>query len=161
MIVRALQKEDWPAVRDIYQAGIDTGIATFETQVPDWESWNNKFLTECRLVATEKGVVKGWAVLSSVSKRKVYRGVAEVSVYIDLKCTQQGIGSVLMEELIKASEKEKFWTLQSTIFPENKASIRVHEKFGFRIVGRRERIAKRDGRWKDTILLERRSSLIY
>ena len=160
MIVRPLKKEDWPIVRDIYQAGIDTGMATFETQVPDWETWDNKFLKKCRLVAEENKEVKGWAVLSSVSKRKVYRGVAEVSIYVDLKCTQKGIGSVLMRELIQASENENYWTLQSTIFPENKASIRVHEKFGFRIVGRRERIAERNGKWKDTILLERRSNLI-
>lgn len=161
MKIRPLQKQDWESVRKIYQAGINTGMATFETQVPDWETWDDKFLKRCRLVVEEKEQVIGWAVLSAVSKRLVYRGVAEVSIYVDLKCTQKGIGSVLMESLVKASEEENFWTLQSTIFPENIASVRIHEKFGFRIVGRREKIAKRDGKWKDTILLERRSDLIH
>ena len=160
MVIRPFKKEDWESVRAIYQAGIETGIATFETHVPDWEVWDKKFLKKCRLVAEEKSKVKGWAVLSLVSKRQVYQGVAEVSIYVDLNCTQKGIGSVLMARLIEASERENFWTLQSTIFPENIASIRIHEKFGFRVVGRRERIAKRDGKWKDTILLERRSNLI-
>jgi len=160
MKVRPFEKRDWGTVREIYQDGIETGLATFETQAPDWETWDNKFLKKCRLIVEEKKQVIGWAVLSAVSKRAVYRGVAEVSIYVDLKCTQKGIGSVLMENLIKISEAENFWTLQSTIFPENKSSIRVHEKFGFRKVGRRERIAMRDGKWKDTLLFERRSNLI-
>lgn len=104
--------------------------------------------------------MQGWATLSATSKREVYRGVAEVSIYVDLNCIQKGIGSVLMSALIKSSEEEKFWTLQSTVFTENKGSILLHQKFGFRVVGHREKIAKRDGEWKDTILLERRSRLI-
>jgi len=160
MQIRPLQKKDWNIVRRIYQEGIDTGMATFETQVPDWETWDLKFLKKCRIVAEREGEVLGWATLSATSKREVYRGVAEVSIYVDLDCTQKGIGSVLMSALIKSSEEEKFWTLQSSVFTENKGSILLHEKFGFRVVGHREKIAKRDGEWKDTILLERRSNLI-
>lgn len=160
MKVRPLIQSDWDAVRNIYKDGIDTGIATFETQVPDWKAWDAKFLKKCRLVAEEKGKVLGWAVLSPTSKRWVYRGVAEVTIYVDTKCTQKGIGSVLMASLIKVSEKEKFWTLQSVIFAENKISIHLHEKFDFRIVGIREKIAQRDGIWKDTVLMERRSKKV-
>ncbi len=160
MKIRPLQKADWPFVRQIYQEGIDTGVATFETEVPDWETWNAKFLPTCRLVVEHENKILGWAVLSAVSKRYVYRGVAEVTIYRDLKCTLKGIGSVLMSALIEVSEKEKFWTLQSSIFPENKASLHLHEKFGFRVIGRRERIAQRNGKWNDTIIMERRSSVV-
>lgn len=160
MRIRPLQKADWPSVQLIYQEGMDTGIATFETQVPSWESWNKKFLSSCRLVIEHEDQILGWAVLSAVSNREVYRGVAEVTIYRKLTSNLKGIGSLLLNALIKASEQEKFWTLQSTIFAENEVSIQLHKKFGFRMVGRRERIAQRDGKWKDTILMERRSSVI-
>lgn len=160
MKVRPLQKDDWPSVRRIYQEGIDTGFATFETEVPDWETWDTKFLPSCRLVLEHENKILGWAVLSAASKRYVYRGVAEVTIYRDLKCTKKGIGSVLMAALIDVSEKENFWTLQSSIFPENKPSIFLHEKFGFKVIGRRERIAQRNGKWNDTIIMERRSFLV-
>ncbi len=160
MKIRPLQKKDWNAVRRIYQEGIDTGMATFETQVPNWETWDLKFLKKCRFVAERNGKVQGWATLSPTSKREVYRGVARVSIYVDLNCTQKGIGAVLMSTLIKSSEVENFWTSQSTVFTENKGSTLLHQKFGFRVVGYRERIAKRDGEWRDIILLERRGSLI-
>ncbi|MFK8005771.1 MAG: N-acetyltransferase family protein [Saprospiraceae bacterium] len=160
MKIRSLQPEDWPSVRRIYQEGIETGFATFETEVPDWDTWNTKFLSTCRLVVEHDNKILGWAVLSPVSKRLVYRGVAEVTIYRDLKCTQKGIGSILMSALIECSEKENFWTLQSSIFLENKPSFYLHEKFGFRVVGKRERIAQRNGKWKDTILMERRSFIV-
>ena len=160
MKIRPLQKEDWLSIRRIYQEGIDTEIATFETEVPDWEIWNTKFLPTCRLVIEHENEILGWAALSAVSKRYVYRGVAEVTIYRDLKCTQKGIGSALMLALIKASEEEGFWTLQSSIFSKNKPSLHLHGKFGFRIVGKRERIAQRNGLWHDTIVMERRSSIV-
>ena len=161
MKFRPLQKEDWPTVRKIYREGMDTGMATFETEVPDWETWDMKFLKKCRLVAENENGVVGWAVLSPASKRYVYRGVAEVSIYIDLNSSGKGIGSALLNALIKASEEENFWTLQSVIFSENQVSIHLHEKYGFRIVGIRERIAQRNGVWTDTVLMERRSKNIF
>lgn len=160
MKIRPLQLADWPSVRRIYQEGIETGFATFETEVPDWETWDAKFLPTCRLVLEHDHEILGWAVLSPISKRDVYRGVAEVTIYRDLNCPQKGIGSVLMAALIECSEKENFWTLQSSIFPENKPSLCLHEKFGFRVVGKRERIAQRNGKWKDIIFMERRSSIV-
>jgi len=160
MKIRPLQKEDWFAVQRIYQEGMDTGIATFETQCPEWETWNSKFLQKCRIVVEEDNQVLGWAALSPTSKRQVYQGVVEVTIYIDLKQTGKGIGTQLMSELVQASEEAGFWTLQSSIFSENKSSIKLHQRVGFRIIGTREKIAKRDGIWKDTVFLERRSNLI-
>lgn len=149
--------DDWPAVRDIYQEGIDTGDATFETSAPDWEVWDAKHLASCRLVAREGGEVLGWAALSPVSARHVYRGVAEVSVYVSGRARGRGVGSMLLNRLVTASEEQSIWTLQASIFPENRASIALHLRAGFRIVGTRERIACREGRWRDTVLMERRS----
>lgn len=160
MKTRSLLPRDWESVRRIYQIGMDTGLATFETEVPNWEKWDSKFLQACRLVAEVENEVVGWAVLSAVSSRWVYRGVAEVSIYVDLNCTHKGIGSVLMKDLIKETEKAGFWTLQSVIFSKNEPSIQLHKKFDFRVVGIRERIGQRDGEWKDTVLMERRSNLI-
>ena len=161
MTIRPLEEKDWPAVRKIYKDGMDTGLATFETEVPDWKSWDAKFLQECRFVAEDDNAVVGWAVLSPTSKRYVYRGVAEVSIYVDLDHSGKGIGSALMEALIKSSEQEKFWTLQAIIFSNNQVSIRLHEKHGFRRIGIREKIAQRDGVWTDTVLLERRSQVVF
>lgn len=156
MIIRSLEKADYEAVKRIYQEGIDTGLATFETRVPDWESWNDKNLPFCRFVAVSKDEIAGWAALSPVSKREVYKGVAEVSIYIAKDCRGKGVGNLLIKHLIEASKKEGIWTLQSSIFSENEASLKLHLKNGFRIVGIREKIGQLYGVWKDNILLEKR-----
>ena len=148
---------DWPDVARIYREGIDSGHATFETEVPSWEGWDAAHLPFARLVALVADEVIGWAALSRVSAREVYSGVAEVSVYVSDKSRGQGIGRVLLEALIKESESNGIWTLQASIFPENAASIRMHQRCGFREVGGRERIAKLRGVWRDTVLLEHRS----
>jgi phosphinothricin acetyltransferase len=155
--INRLTKRHWPQVRAIYQEGIATGLATFETTVPSWERWSGGHLSCCRLVAEEKEAVKGWAALSAASARLVYAGVAEVSVYVCERCRGEGIGRALLDALIKASEKNGIWMLQAGIFAENEASLALHGKCGFRMVGRRERIARLNGRWRDTILMERRS----
>lgn len=159
-LLEPMRDEDWPAVRRIYLEGIATGLATFETEAPEWERWNADHLEACRIVARSDGEVIGWAALSPVSKRRVYRGVAEVSVYLAAKARGRGVGRALLEALIIASEREGIWTLQASIFPENEASLRLHLGCGFREVGRRERIGELDGRWRDTLLLERRSRRI-
>jgi phosphinothricin acetyltransferase len=153
-----MRDEDWAAVLAIYLEGIATRNATFETQAPSWEKWNVGHLKECRLVARNDEAIIGWAALSPVSSRRVYAGVTEVSVYVTDKAKGKGIGRALLEKLIEESEGRGIWTLQASIFPENQASIKLHERCGFRVVGRRERIAQLDGQWRDTILLERRST---
>lgn len=158
--VRSLVKNDWETVSHIYNEGIATGIATFETKVPDWDLWNEKYIDHCRIVAEINDKVIGFAVLSPVSKREVYKGVAEVSVYVSEKYRGNNIGELLLSTLIKQSESEGFWTLQANIFSENLASIRLHEKCGFRIVGLREKIGKLHDKWHDNHLLERRSHKI-
>lgn len=160
IVVRALNKTDWQAVSKIYAEGIATGIATFETDVPSWELWNEKYIDDCRLVAELNKEVVGFAVLSQVSKRKVYSGVAEVSVYVSSNHRGHKIGETLLNQLIKASEAHGFWTLQANIFSENTASINLHNKCGFRLVGIREKIGKLHGKWHDNHLLERRSIVI-
>lgn len=152
--------EDWPSVANIYEEGIATGIATFETKVPTFEDWDNAHMANCRFVAKKDDLTMGWVALSPVSSRCVYGGVAEVSVYIGKKSRGKGIGRLLLEHLIKASEKEGIWTLQSGIFPSNIGSIRVHEAVGFRRIGKRERIGKLNGHWIDNILFERRSKVV-
>jgi L-amino acid N-acyltransferase YncA len=159
MRVDAMRPGDWPAVRDIYEAGIATGEATFQTEAPPWDAWDAAHLETCRLVARdEHDAVIGWAALGRVSARPVYVGVAEVSVYVAEQVRGQRIGLQLLTALIDASERDGRWTLQASIFPENEASVRLHERCGFRVVGRREKIARQYGRWRDTLLLERRSS---
>ncbi len=150
--------EHWKEVSHIYQLGMDTGIATFETRVPDKDSWFARHLEFARLVAVQNNAVVGWAALSPVSARLVYRGVAEVSIYVHPDAARQGVGDALMKTLIDESEKHGVWTLHAAVFPENTASLRLHLKHGFRILGVRERIAKRKGQWYDNVLLERRSS---
>ena len=150
--------EHWNEVSRIYQLGMDTGIATFETRLPDRNSWFAGHLDFARLVAVQDHVVVGWAALSPASSRIVYRGVAEVSIYVHPDATRQGVGDTLMTTLIDESEKHGVWTLHAAVFPENTASLRLHLKHGFRILGVRERIAKRNGQWYDNVLLERRSS---
>jgi len=158
--IRSFEQRDYEACAKIYQAGLDTGIATFETQVPNWETWNAKFCKECRYVAEAQSTVVGWIMLSPFSKRLVYKGVAEVTLYVALESQGKQIGTRLLNKLIEESEISGFWTLQAKIFTTNKASIKLFEKNGFRIVGLRERLGKRDGVWHDNMLLERRSDLI-
>ncbi len=155
-----MTEQHWPAVRDIFAQGIATGNATFETSVPEWTEWDARHLPTCRLVALRCEGVLGWAALSSVSVRHVYRGVAEVSVYIAERARGQGIGLELLEALITESERNGIWTLQAVIHATNSISIHTHEKAGFRIVGTREHIGCLHGRWLDTVLMERRSRIV-
>ena len=158
--IRVLTAADWESVRLIYLAGIATGQATFETDAPTWEHWNNAHLPAPRLVAATNETIVGWAALSPVSGRPVYAGVAEVSVYVDQEMRGQGVGAQLLEALVKESEDNGIWTLQAGIFPENAASISLHKSCGFREVGTRQRIGKMKGVWRDTVLFERRSKLV-
>lgn len=158
--IDSMTESDWPQVRAIYLAGIRTGQATFETEVPPWEVWDAAHLRDGRLVARSGEEVLGWAVLSSVSARRVYAGVAELSVYVGESSRGQGVGRRLLAALIARSEQMGIWTLQAGVFPENEASLALHEKAGFRTVGRRERIGKLHGRWRDVVLLERRSKIV-
>ena len=159
-MIRPLKRSDWDAVSKIYGIGISTGIATFETEVPSWEAWDRKYLSHCRLVAEREGTVIGFAVLSKVSDREVYDGVAEVSVYVGETHRRSGIGKMLLNHLIAQSESHGFWSLQAGIFPENKASIKLHESCGFRVVGIKERIGKLNGVWHDNVFMERRSKTV-
>ena len=152
--------EHWPAVSSIYEEGIRTGNATFEKEAPGWETWNSDHLQHSRIIASVDNEVAGWAALTAVSGRCVYAGVAEVSVYVAGKFRGQKIGNALLQELIKQSEQNNLWTLQAGIFPENKASIKIHEANGFRTIGYRERIGQMNGVWRDTVLMERRSRVI-
>ena len=158
--VRPFHASDFADVARIYQQGLETGIATFETKVPDWESWDAKYLDCCRLVAHSPEKVIGFAVLAPVSNRQVYSGVAEVSVYVDAEHRDHGIGTALLKALIEESESHGFWTLQASIFPENERSIKLHLNFDFRLVGIREKIGNLNGKWYDNALLERRSKQI-
>lgn len=160
-MVRKMNAEDWNSVSSIYKQGIATGFATFETNVPDFETWDSAHLKTCRIVAIQGDEIVGWAALSPVSGRCVYGGVGEVSVYIAAKARGLGVGKLLMEQLILESEKEGLWTLQSGIFPENEASIQLHKKMGFRYIGKREKIGRTvEGIWRDNVLFERRSDVI-
>ena len=159
-VIEQMKPCDWEQVRSIYLEGLQTGNSTFETEAPDWTSWDESHLQVARLVMRAGDEILGWAALSSVSKRFVYRGVAEVTVYVKGNARGKGIGRALLEELIAESERNDIWTLQASIFPENKASVELHRRCGFREVGRRERIAKLNGLWRDTLLLERRSATV-
>jgi phosphinothricin acetyltransferase len=147
-------------VLKIYEEGIATGNATFQNAVPSGEEWDKTHIGNCRLVAIENNRISGWAALTAVSGRCVYAGVAEVSIYVAAAARGKGLGKKLLQALIKESESNNYWTLQAGIFPENKASIRIHEECGFRIIGSRERIGQMNGVWRDTLLLERRSKII-
>lgn len=157
--IRALVEPDWPAVQAVYLEGIATGHATFETDAPRWEAWNATHFPAPRLVAVLNNNVIGWAALSRVSSRTVYAGVGEVSVYVANEGRGIGVGRALLERLVADAETLNIWTLQASIFPENTASLALHKNCGFREVGRRERIGKMKGSWRDTILLERRSDI--
>jgi len=154
-----MSASDWPAVRAIYEQGMATGNATFERSPPEWDAWNAAHLPNCRLVALSAGEVVAWVALSPVSSRCVYAGVAEVSIYVAARARGQGIGLALLSALVEASERENIWTLQAGIFPENAASIELFRKAGFRVLGRRERLGQMEGRWRDVILMERRSEI--
>jgi phosphinothricin acetyltransferase len=154
-----LSAADWPAVRTIYEQGIATGNATFQKSAPEWDAWDAAHLPHCRLVADSAGDVLAWVALSPVSSRCVYAGVAEVSIYVAERARGRGIGIALLSALVEASEHENIWTLQAGIFPENTASIELFRKAGFRVLGRRERLGQMDGRWRDVILMERRSQI--
>jgi phosphinothricin acetyltransferase len=158
--IEAMTPDDWGSVRAIYLEGIATGGATFETTAPDWEQWDRGRLRACRLVARSGGQVAGWAALSPVSSRPVYAGVAEVSLYVAASARGRGVGTALLRAVIEASERAGIWTLQGAIFPENTASRALVRAGGFREVGYRERIGQRDGIWRDTILVERRSPAV-
>ena len=158
--IESMHPDDWPQVSSIYQEGIETGQATFETEAPDWERWDSGHLPQGRLVVRSGGRILGWAALSPVSRRRVYAGVAEVSVYLTAGARGLGLGRALLAALIEQSEAHGIWTLQASIFPENRASLSLHLKHGFREVGRRERIARHHGLWRDTVVLERRSSVV-
>ncbi|MCE5208554.1 MAG: N-acetyltransferase family protein [Chloroflexi bacterium] len=159
VVIDEMKLEEARAVLEIYALGIASGQATFETVVPDWAQWDANHLKMCRLVARLPALIVGWAALSAASKRIVYAGVAEVSIYVHPSYQRQGIGRKLLEELIRRSEDAGFWTLQSSMFPENTASVALHQKCGFRVVGRREKIARLNDTWRDTLWMERRSNL--
>jgi phosphinothricin acetyltransferase len=159
-VIHTMVPADWDQVRRIYLEGIETGNATFETEAQDWEKWNAGHLGHCRLVAKAGEDVIGWAALSPVSSRRVYSGVAEVSVYVSGNFRGLGIGQALLESLIECSEKHGIWTLQAGILTDNVSSLKLHERCGFREVGRRERIGKLNGEWRDVVLLERRSEKV-
>src|SRR5262245_52540471 len=160
LVIDSMQSRDWEFVREIYLEGIATGQATFETEGPDWERWDAEHSPQCRLVARNGDGILGWAALSPVSKREVYVGVADVSVYVASSARGRGVGGALMQTLIEASERRSIWTLQSSVFPENHASVALHLKHGFRELGRRERVARLHGVWRDTVLFERRSRVV-
>jgi phosphinothricin acetyltransferase len=157
--VRDLRPDDWPAVRAIYEEGIRSGDATFETETPSWERWDAAH-PELRIVAERKGSVVGWAALSPASARHCYRGVGEVSVYVAEEARGARLGRTLLAELVGRSEQAGYWTLTAGVFPENEPSIRLHKACGFREVGVRERLGELRGLWRDVLLLERRSTLV-
>jgi L-amino acid N-acyltransferase YncA len=160
VILRELEERDWPAVRAIYEDGIAGGQATFETAAPSWERWDGAHLAAPRPIAEEDDRVVGWAALSPVSERCVYQGVAENSVYVARKAQGRGVGRALLTRLVEGAERAGIWTIQTGIFPENEASLALHRRCGFRVVGLRERIGRLNGEWRDVLLLERRSDVV-
>lgn len=159
--IEPMRPDDWAGVRAVYEEGIATGHATFETEAPEWDSWHRAHLESCRWVARDgAGDLCGWAALTPVSGRCVYAGVAEVSVYVAERARGRGLGRQLLERLVESSEQAGLWTLQAGIFPENVPSLRIHIAAGFRKVGRRERIGTLGGVWRDVVLLERRSPVV-
>lgn len=152
-----MRTEDWPAVKAIYEQGIATKNATFDTEAPAWEDWDAGHLAEPRLVAERDGAIVAWAALSPTSRRAAYAGVVENSIYVDETARGQGIGRELLGALLAQAEAAGIWTVQTSIFPENTASVGLHQACDFRVVGTRERIGQMDGVWRDTVLLERRA----
>ncbi|MCK1997414.1 N-acetyltransferase family protein [Psychrobacillus psychrodurans] len=161
MLIRNAKKEDWDEIKYIYELGISTGLATFETQAPStYEQWVLKAHSECILLAHDESQILGWCKISPISDRSAYAGVGEVSIYVHPKAQGKGVGNLLLKSLIDKSEEQGFWTLQASIFPENKNSVYLHTKNGFREVGVREKIGKLNGVWRDNVLLERRSNIV-
>jgi L-amino acid N-acyltransferase YncA len=158
--VRYLRPDDWPEVARIFDEGIATGNATFETKVPSWEEWDAAHLTGHRFVAERDGRVVGWIGLAPVSPRECYAGVAEVSAYVGEEARGEGVGAELLAAVVDSSERSGTWTLQTGVFPENEASLGLLRRFGFRVVGTQERIGRLHGVWRDVVLLERRSEVI-
>jgi L-amino acid N-acyltransferase YncA len=157
-VVDEMSAADWPAVKRIYEEGIASGVATFETEAPSWERWDASHRRDHRFVTRAGGVVIGWAALSPYSVRSAYNGVAEVSVYVAEGHRGKGVGRALLERLVRDTERAGIWTLQAGVFPMNEASLALHKSFDFRVVGVRERIGKLRGEWCDVVLLERRSA---
>jgi phosphinothricin acetyltransferase len=160
MEMRELREEDWPAVRSIFEQGIAGGNATFETEAPSWDAWDRSQLDGQRWVAVESGRVVGWVAAHPVSSRPCYRGVVEHSVYVDDECQGRGIGRALLERLFESADQAGIWTIQTGVFPENEASLALHEKCGFRVVGTQEKLGRMNGVWRDVVVIERRSSTI-
>jgi L-amino acid N-acyltransferase YncA len=160
MEIKPLEAHHWNDVKRIYEEGIATRNATFETSAPSWDAWNSAHLKSCRFVVLDGDVVAGWAALTPVSGRCVYAGVADISIYVSEIYRGKKIGSMLLRQLIASSELEGLWTLQAGIFPENRASVALHERNGFYLIGARQKIGKMDNVWRDTLLLERRSKTV-
>jgi len=158
--LRAMTPDDWPAVAEIYWDGMRDGLATFETELPTWPEWDAAHHADHRLAAERFGHLIGWAALAPVSRRRCYAGVAENSVYVARSARGRGVGRTLLEALCAGAEEAGIWTIQCSVFPENAASVALHEACGFRVVGFRDRLAQRDGIWRDVLLLERRSEAI-
>jgi L-amino acid N-acyltransferase YncA len=158
--IKAMEPHHWNEVKRIYEEGLITGNATFQATAPEWEEWDKAHFESSRLIAMDDEQIVGWTALTPVSSRCVYGGVAEVSVYVADGARGKGVGKILLKELIASSEEGNFWTLQAGVFPENIASIKIHEASGFRVIGKREKIGQMDGIWRDTILLERRSKTV-
>ena len=158
--VRDLRPGDWPEVARIFREGIATGNATFETAVPSWAAWDTAHVADHRLVAERNGLVVGWIALVPVSPRECYAGVAEVSAYVGERARGKGVGAELLAALVESSERAGIWTLETGVFPENETSLRLLQRFGFRIVGTRERIGRLHGIWRDVVFLERRSEVV-
>jgi L-amino acid N-acyltransferase YncA len=160
VVLRDIRPEDWPAVARIFEEGIRTGNATVQTEVPSWEAWDSAHLPEHRFVAKREGRVVGWIALVPVSARECYAGVAEVSAYVGEGARGEGLGRELLARLIESSERGGIWTLETGVFPENEPSLALLQRFGFRIVGTRERIGRMHGMWRDVVFLERRSEVV-
>lgn len=159
--IREMLPEDGTRVLEIFKQGIEGGNATFDKDVPTWEDWDSKFFKNCRWILEDDSEnVMGWAALQPINPRECFKGVAEISIYLDNSVQGKGLGTMMLKKLILDSEKNGFWTLQSGIFPENVASIKIHEKLGFKIIGNREKIGKMNEKWRDIVLLERRSKII-
>jgi len=160
IVITNFGKEDWDEIKAIYKEGLETGYSTLETTIPTWRKWDEELIKECRLAARKSGEIIGWAALTRFSNRKVYSGVADVRIYIKKSARGTGVGTKLLNTLVEESEKHGYWTLQSKIFVKNKASIKLHTKCGFKKVGVREAYGRRNGKWQDILLMEKRSEVI-